>query len=46
MYNITFQLCKTAGSIHLFMITGRIMTDKVKLKKNPLYMQYFGDRLE
>ena len=31
-YYILVRLCKTAGSIHLFKITGRLMTDKVKLK--------------
>ena len=30
---IPVKLCKTAGSIHLFKITGKIMTDKVKLNK-------------
>ena len=32
-YYIPVKLCKTAGSIHLFRITGKIMTDKVKLNK-------------
>ena len=32
-YYIPVKLCKTAGSIHLFKITGRIMMNKVKLKK-------------
>ena len=32
-YYILVKLCKTAGSIHLFKITGKIMTDKVKLNK-------------
>ena len=32
-YYILVRLCKTAGSIHLFKITGRLTTDKVKLNK-------------
>ena len=32
-YYVLVKLCKTAGSIHLFKITGKIMMDKVKLKK-------------
>ena len=35
------KLCKTAGSIHLFMITGKLMPDKVKLNK-----YYIWDILE
>ena len=35
------KLCKTAGSIHLFKITGKIMMDKVKLNKH-----YIWDILE
>ena len=31
---IWVRLCKTAGSIHLFKITGRLMTEKVKLNKH------------
>ena len=34
-------MCKTVGSIHLFKITGRITTDKVKLNKH-----YIWDILE
>ena len=30
---VPIKLCKTAGSIHLFKITGMLMPDKVKLKK-------------
>ena len=33
-YYILVKLCKTAGSIHLFQITGRLMPDKVKLNKH------------
>ena len=32
-YYIPVKLCKTAGSIHLFRITGKITMDKVKLNK-------------
>ena len=32
-YYIPVKLCKTASSIHLFKITGKITTDKVKLNK-------------
>ena len=32
-YYVPGKLCKTAGSIHLFKITGKIMMDKVKLNK-------------
>ena len=40
-YYIPVKMCKTAGNIHLFKITGRLMTDKVKLNKN-----YMWDILE
>ena len=40
-YYIPVRLCKTAVSIHLFKITGRLMTDKVKLNKH-----YMSDILE
>ena len=40
-YYIPVILCKTAGSIHLFKITGKITTDKVKLNKH-----YIWDILE
>ena len=33
-YHILVKLCKTAGSIHLFKIIGKIMMDKVKLNKH------------
>ena len=32
-YYFPVKLCKTAGSIHLFKITGKITMDKVKLNK-------------
>ena len=40
-YYIPVRLCKRAGSIHLFKITGRLITDKVKLNKH-----YVWDILE
>ena len=40
-YYILVRLCKTAGSIYLFKITGRLTTDKVKLNKH-----YMWDILE
>ena len=33
-YYIPVKLCKTAGSKHLFKITGKIMMEKVKLNKH------------
>ena len=33
-YYVPIKLCKTAGSIHLFKITGILTPDKVKLKKH------------
>ena len=33
-YYILVKLCKTAGSIHLFKITGKLTPDKVKLNKH------------
>ena len=40
-YYLPVKLCKTAGSIHFFKITGKFMTDKVKLNK-----YYIWDVLE
>ena len=40
-YYVPIKLCKTAGSIHLFKITGILMPDNVKLKKH-----YIWDILE
>ena len=40
-YYIPVKQCKTAGSIHLFKITGKLMLDKVKLNKH-----YIWDILE
>ena len=36
-YYIPVKLCKTAGSIHLFKITGKIMMEKVKLNKHYIW---------
>ena len=33
-YYVLVKLCKTAGSTHLFKITGKIMVDKIKLNKH------------
>ena len=33
-YYILVKFCKTAGSIHLFKIMGKVMVDKVKLNKH------------
>ena len=33
-YYVPVKLCKTAGSIHSFKITGKLMPDKVKLNKH------------
>ena len=33
-YYVPIKLCKTAGSIRLFKITGILTPDKVKLKKH------------
>ena len=40
-FYVPVKLCKTAGSIHLFKITGKITMDKVKLNK-----YYIWDILE
>ena len=40
-YYIPVKFCKTAGSIHLFRITGKIMVDNLKLNK-----YYIWDVLE
>ena len=36
-YYIPVKLCKTAGMIHLFKITGQVMMDKVKLNKHCIW---------
>ena len=33
-YYVPIKLCKTAGSIHLFKITGTLKPDNVKLNQN------------
>ena len=40
-YYVPVKLCRTAGSIHLFKITGRLIIDKVRLNKH-----YVWDILE
>ena len=40
-YYVPIKLCKTAGSIYLFKITGILMPDKVKISKH-----YIWDILE
>ena len=36
-YYVPIKLCKTAGSIHLFKITGKLMPDKVKINKHYIW---------
>ena len=36
-YYVPVKLCKTADSIHLFKITGKITMDKVKLNKHYIW---------
>ena len=36
-YNVPIKLCKTAGSIHLFKITGILKPENVKLKQNYIW---------
>ena len=36
-YYVPVRLCKTAGSIHLFKITERLMPDKVKLNRHYMW---------
>ena len=36
-YYVLVKLCKTAGSIHLFKITGKITMDKEKLNKHNVW---------
>ena len=40
-YYVPIKLCKTAGSIHLFKITGMLKPENVKLNQN-----YIWDTLE
>ena len=34
---VPIKLCKTAGSIHLFKITGTLKAENIKLNKNYIY---------
>ena len=36
-YYVPIKLCKTAGSTHLFKITGILMPDKVKINKHYIW---------
>ena len=36
-YYIPVKLCRTAGSIHLFKIAGKLMPDQIKLTQNVLW---------
>ena len=36
-YYVPIKLCKTAGSIHLFKITGILTPDKVKINKHYIW---------
>ena len=40
-YYLPVKLCRTAGSIHLFKITGKLTIDKIRLNKH-----YVWDILE
>ena len=40
-YYVPVKLCKTAGSMHLFKISGKLIKDKLKLNKH-----YIWDILE
>ena len=42
---VPIKLCKAAGSIHLFKITGMLKAENIKLNQK-LFMGHFGDRLE
>ena len=35
-YKIPIKLCKTAGSIHLFKVTGALTLENVKLRRNKI----------
>ena len=41
-YYVPIKLCKTAGSIHLFKITGTLRSEKCKIKSKVI----FGDTLD
>ena len=36
-YYVLVKLCKTAGSIHLFKITGKLTSDKVELNRHHIW---------
>ena len=36
-YYVPLKLCRTLGSIHLFKITGKLIHEHVKLKRNILW---------
>ena len=36
-YNVPIKLCRMAGSIHLFKITGMLTPENVKLKRNTIW---------
>ena len=36
-YYVPVKLCRTAGNIHLFIITGKLIPEHVKLKRNILW---------
>ena len=36
-YYVPVKLCRTAGSIHLFKITGKLTPEHIKLKRNILW---------
>ena len=36
-YYIPAKICKTAGSIHLFKITEKLIPEHIKLQRNILY---------
>ena len=44
-YYVPVKLCRTASSIHLFKIAGRLTIDKVRLNKHYV-MGHSGDKLE
>ena len=36
-YNVPVKLCRTAGSIHLFKIRGKLTPEHIELKRNILW---------
>ena len=45
-YYVPVKLCRTAGSIHLFKITGKLIPVHIKLKRNILWHIIEIDRKE